>query len=358
MIIKTQIVIWMSYFADISGIVSFIYYFCQTFKDKYDILVLFDRMTYEQQFRLKRIVRVEQNRKDLDIYCDTIMMNNLLDPMPSSVKKYNKKIRIIHGCKLYDDWKIPENDNYDYVVPVSDSVMESFKNEIILDKCKVINNITYTTKSRPALRLISATRLSAEKGGKRIVQLAKMLNAENIPFIWTVFTNDKFPENVDGIVLMKPQLNISPYIASSDYLIQLSDTEGFGYSLVEALELGVPIITTPVESLNAIGFEDKKHGYVIPFDMNFDVRQIINKPKKFNFKYDNDSRVKQWIEILGDTTPLRDYKFDGDKIVKIRCTDYYYSLVLERDINPGEILTTTLDRAQIVAEAGKCEILE
>ena len=358
MIIKTQIVIWMSYFADISGIVSFIYYFCQTFKDKYDILVLFDRMTYEQQFRLKKIVRVEQDRSDLEISCDTLIVNNLLDHMPCSVKKYDKKIRVIHGCKLYDEWVIPKDDNYDYVIPVSEAVKESFNDEIIQNKCRVINNITYPTETIPALRLISATRLSEEKGGKRIVELAKMMNSANIPFIWTIFTNSKLPENVNGIILMKPQLNISPYIASSDYLIQLSDTEGFGYSLVEALELGVPIITTPVESLNAIGFEDKKHGYVIPFDMNFDVRQIINKPKKFNFKYDNDSRVKQWIEILGDTTPLGDYKFDGDKIVKIRCTDYYYSLVIERDINPGEILTTTLDRAQIVAEAGKCEILE
>ena len=77
MIIKTQIVIWMSYFADIGGIETFIYYFCKTFKDKYDILVLFDRMTYEQQLRLRRIVRIEKDRPDLDVYCDTFIINKV-----------------------------------------------------------------------------------------------------------------------------------------------------------------------------------------------------------------------------------------------------------------------------------------
>lgn len=357
MIIKTQIVIWMSYFADIGGIETFIYYFCKTFKDKYDILVLFDRMTYEQQLRLRRIVRIEKDRSDLDVYCDTFIINKVFDNMPMSLKKYNKKIRIIHGCKLHNEWNIPKDDNYDYVVPVSDAVKESYWDEIISDKCSVINNITYTEKTKPALRLISATRLTEEKGGNRMVQLGKMLNDSNIPFIWTIFSNGDLPEKVDGMFVIKPNINITPYILSSDYLVQLSDSEGFGYSIVESLELGIPVIVTPLESLKDIGFENRKHGYIIPFDMNFNVKQLENKPSKFNFKYDNDLRIKQWVKLLGNTTPLKDYVFDGDEIVKIRCTGNYYSLVLDRNVLPEEILTTTLDRARMIYQAGKCEIL-
>ena len=264
--IKTQIVIWTAKICDIGGIETFVYDFCMNFKDDYDITVLYDDMDDKQISRLDRYLRVIKNSPNLTIECDTLIINRISDLEPNNVT-YKKKVRMIHGCKLYDSWKIP-NDNYDVIIPVSEVVKKTFGKEIDSHRCKVINNITYPKDTSRALRLISATRLTPEKGGERMIKLAQMLKDNDIPFIWTIFSNSSPGTLVDGMTILQPQLDITPYIKSSDYLVQLSDTEGFGYSIVEALELGIPVITTPLEVLNEIGFEDGVHGFILPFDMN------------------------------------------------------------------------------------------
>jgi glycosyltransferase involved in cell wall biosynthesis len=45
---------------------------------------------------------------------------------------------------------------------------------------------------------------------------------------------------------MTPRLDIRDYIADADYLVQLSDTEAWSYSVLESLSLGTPVITTPI----------------------------------------------------------------------------------------------------------------
>ena len=50
--------------------------------------------------------------------------------------------------------------------------------------------------------------------------------------------------------MMKPELDIRDYIADADYLIQLSDTESYAYSIVEAACLGTPIIATKMPVLD------------------------------------------------------------------------------------------------------------
>lgn len=355
--IKTQIVIWTAKICDIGGIETFVYDFCMNFKDDYDITVLYDDMDEKQISRLDKYLRVIKNNPNLTIECDTLIINRISDLEPLNVK-YKKKIRMIHGCKMYDSWKVP-NDNYDVIVPVSEVVKKSFNKEIDSNKCKVINNITYPKDITKALRLISATRLTPEKGGERMIKLAQILKDNNIPFIWTIFSNSSPGNLVEGMTILPPQLDISSYIKSSDYLVQLSDIEGFGYSIVEALELGVPVITTPIDVLNEIGFVDRKHGFILPFDMNdINVDDIKNGLPNFTYTNNNESKIKVWKDLLGNTLPLHDYVCNLYDEVKIKCINHYYSIVLKRNVVPGEILITTRKRAEKVLEAGKAIIIE
>lgn len=71
-----------------------------------------------------------------------------------------------------------------------------------------------------------------------------MLNESEIPYIWTIFTDDTNKIDNPNIIYMKPRLDISNYIANADYLVQLSDTEGYCYSVIESLCLGTPVIIT------------------------------------------------------------------------------------------------------------------
>lgn len=160
---------------------------------------------------------------------------------------------------------------------------------------------------------------------------------------------------------MKPTLDIRNYIAEADYLVQLSDSEGFCYSIVEALELGIPVLTTPITVLDEIGFKENKHGYIIPFNVSITedtINDIYTKIPKVKYKYDNKSRIQQWRDILGDTTPKHDYVYNGNERVVIQCLVKYYSLELQREVAIGEQLTTTYERAQTLVDLGVARILE
>ena len=353
--IKTQVVIYTAQTFALGGIETFIYNFCMNMKEYYDIMVLYESMDINQIKRLEQHVCVMKNNLNKKILCDTLIVNRITDNNPSNVQ-FKQKIQMVHSCKLQNNFVIPKN--YSYVVPVSETAYKTYG--VNYDNCHVINNLTYNTKPEKVLKLISGTRLTFEKGEDRMVKLAKALKDNKIPFLWLMFTERHLKENIDGIVYMKPTLDIRNYIADSDYLVQLSDSEGFCYSIVEALELGVPVITTPISVLDEIGFKDKKHGYIVPFNVSINkdlVNDIYTKIPKVKYKYDNDEKIAQWKELLGDTIPKHDYVYNGNQSVRIQCVVRYYSLVLKREVAIGEQLTTTLERAQTLENLGVAKIM-
>ena len=350
--IKTQLVIWTDKTFAIGGIETFIYSFCLNMKQYYDIIVLYNEMDIEQIRRLQPHVKVLKNNLKTKIICDNLIVNRITDSVPNNII-YNKKIQMIHCCKLVDNWKV--NQNNDVIIPVSSTVKESFKEDIGEHENEVINNLMYPIERKRVLRLITGTRLTFEKGKNRIITLAKELNKKQIPFIWTIFTDTPLKEKIDGVVCMPPTLDLTSWIAASDYLIQLSDSEAFCYSLVEALSLGVPVVTTPLPILDDIGFEEGINGWTVPFDMNnIDniIDNIYNIKLNFNYKYDNTPIIEKWRYILGNTQPLNTYKYTPEKIVKIRIIKAYYDTELKRNVKPQEIIETKSLRADLIVSMG------
>ena len=70
------------------------------------------------------------------------------------------------------------------------------------------------------------------------------MNQRGIPFIWTVFTDDKPNEEIDGFIFMKPRLNVIDYMKGNDYGFQGSKAESWGNTVTEFLECGVPVIAS------------------------------------------------------------------------------------------------------------------
>ena len=125
--IKTQLVIWTDKTFAIGGIETFIYSFCLNMKQYYDIIVLYNEMDIEQIRRLQPYVKVLKNNLKTKIICDNLIVNRITDSVPNNII-YNKKIQMIHCCKLIDNWKV--NQNNDVIIPVSSTVKESFKEDI------------------------------------------------------------------------------------------------------------------------------------------------------------------------------------------------------------------------------------
>lgn len=311
--VKAQVIFYCEFANMIGGISTFLYNTCQHLKDEYDILILYDRFDQMQCVRLSKIVRVMKNNPKTPITCDTIVLNRLTDKVPENVT-YKKSIQMCHACKQ----KIVALDptNADYLVNVSQASKDSW-GELSKDGI-VIHNLSYPETKE--LMLVSATRMGVSDKGKndqRIRALARMLNEKRIPFVWLNFSDKGLPDPPENFINMSPRVNIQNFIERADYLVQLSDVEAYSMSVLEALNLNTPVLATPFPSLFEEGFVDGVNGYVIPYDMKFDVEKLLTIPK-FNFKYDNNSIIKQWKKLLGAPAPKREtFKEDGYLTVNI-----------------------------------------
>lgn len=340
--ITTQVCIYTRETFQIGGIETFIYNFCVNLSKYYNILVLYDRMADSQRERLRGYARTLKNDINQKIICDTLIINRITDK-PTINIQYRQKVQMCHMPKLDPRYVLPKDN--DIQVPVSEVVARSFASD--LRNYEVINNLTAPQKVKEPLMLVSAQRLNtAEKGKSRIEKLAKLLRDKHIPFIWLLFSDGSLI--CDGVVNLKPTLDIAPYIKKADYLVQLSDAEGFCYSIVEALELGTAVITTPIEVLDEIGFKDKENGYIIPFNIvDDDIERIYNVPT-FTYKYNNTKRVKQWRRLL-DRKPK--HLKDRPKAL-VRVTQAYKDMALYQTLTPGMVVEMPIDRAKEVQNMG------
>ena len=347
--IRTQVVVWKHFLITIGGIETFIYNFCVTMKEYYDIIVLYDKIDPQQLIRLSKHVQCMKNTGQ-PIFCDTMIINQLNDELPTNVHAKNR-IRLTHTCRIVDFNLLTIPKDCDHFLYVSESARNTFG-----ETGEVIQNMPGDPNNEKALLLVSATRLTPEKGFDRMVKLAAALEKEKIPFVWLVFTADHTRQFPPGLIRMSPQLDIYPYLKMADYLVQLSDTEAFCYTIQEALQVGTPVIATPLEILKEFNVSDGKNGYIVPFDMqNLDVSRFRKVPK-VTYKADKDKIVSQWREILGNTTPKHDYQ-PNDCYVQIICTRRYRDIELNRIVLPNEIQTVTKDRANSLIALGVCRIL-
>lgn len=97
-----------------------------------------------------------------------------------------------------------------------------------------------------------------------------------------VFTNDKKAIDNPNIIYRNPSLNITSYINDADFLVQLSDSEAYCYSVVESLLLGKPVIVTDLPIYNELGLDDTNS---IKLPLDFDGLDINKLYQDYNFTY-------------------------------------------------------------------------
>lgn len=346
--VKTQVVIWTARTYEIGGIETFVYSLCRRLCKFYDIIVLYEQMAASQIERLLQYVEVRKVDKSVQIECDTLIVNRIIDKMPINVT-YKQSVQMVHGVK-HSSYTVPQDK--DIIVAVSQVVKDSFGEET--KDAVVIRNMTFMEKpEEDPLLLVSATRLdTTDKGEKRMFKLAELMDLAGVKYIWLCFTNREKPADApEHMLYIKPTLDIMPYIKKADYLVQLSDHEAFCYSMVEALELETPVIVTPLTVLEELGVQDGVNGYIVPFNVpqTFDVKKFYRIPE-FTYTFDNEESVKKWRKLLGNTKPTKKYK--PMDVVRLRCTREYFDMQLQRKVMRGEEYLVPPERASKIIGAG------
>ena len=291
----------------IGGVETFFYEIAKKFCDN-DITVFYSYGDLKQIQRLKKLIRVVKYTGQ-KIKCKKAFFNYNLKPIENI--QAERCYEIIHAN--YKDLGISPNvhPKINEYIGVSQSVCDAFT-EMTGLPCTLCYNPITIEKPKKVLYLISATRLTREKGKDRILKLAKALDDAEIPYIWTIFTNDIKEIKHPRIIFMEPQLNIRDYIAKSDYTVQLSDTEAYCYTMVESLLLNVPVIVTPWACLKELNITNE-YGFILPFDMsNIPVEEIYNK--EFDFKYNLKPDI--WDKLIAPSKSTYKEELESKYVVE------------------------------------------
>lgn len=328
---------YFRYINKIGGIEQFYYYLAKKYND-YDITIIYNDGDYNQIKRLSKLVRCIKY-KGQKIKCDKIFFNYNLEIIDNV--EANEYIQIAHGDYKSSGVKPNTHAKIDKYLGVSQLVCDTYK-EITGYDTELCYNPIEIDKPKKILNLISATRLTYEKGKSRIEKLASMLDKANIPYLWLIFTDDTKVINNPNIIYMKPRLDIINYIANADYLVQLSDNEGYCYSVVESLCVGTPVIVTDMPVMKEIGV-NKTNGFILDFELNnVDLNAIYKGLPKFEYKPKEDNYKKLLIKSKSDYEP--------NKKVKVKCIQDYNDIELNKEIKRDEEYIIDLSRAMYLED--------
>lgn len=327
------------YFRDINsigGIETFFYQLAKKYGDKFDITLFYCTGDPKQIKRLSEHIRVKKYKDGQVIKAKRMFVcfnTEILDHVEA-----DEYYQMLHGdytsLGVYPN-KHPKIQKW---VSVSEVVRDAYlkgKGEESI----VCYNPYEVVKAKKVLNLVSATRLTPDKGFNRMLALAEAFDNAGIPYLWTVYTDQpNKPINNPNIILCKPRLDIIDFIGNADYFVQLSDAEGYCYSVVEALSVGTPVIVTEFKVATEIGVEDRKNGFILRMDMkNIPVDDIYRGLKRFKYTPKQDI----WDQLL---LPGGAEKIDPETPTDVKCIRVFYDMQAGKMRQYGEVWETTLKR--------------
>lgn len=351
MLYKLKNVIYFPSFNIIGGVETFCYEMALKYGKDYDITVMYRWGDPQQMAKIAKVARVIKFNDGDKVECEVFIFGwgwDILDSVDA--KRYiqtfhadyiNRKLNPSPSPKITHRFGVSKN--------TTDGIREHF--DWAKDIQTMYNPFT-PKKPKKVLRLASATRLTPEKGFDRMKTLCEALDAAKIPFIWLVFTDQPKPTPHPSMAIMDCKVEgILDYIADADYLCQLSSTEGFSYSIVEALSVGTPVIATDFAVAREQGIEDGKTGWILPMDMSeIPVDKIYKGIPKF--KWEPPESHYETVLAKGASTWEKELK----KIVKARAKIRFIDLKCDNLLREqGEEWECTFERLLDLKNKGIAE---
>lgn len=314
---KKSLGIYISNYNLIGGVERFVENFCKRMSKHYKITLLFDWVeNNDLLFEISDFVDVIKIYHSKQYEFSYFVNSTAWGYSPYENINAEKIIQVCHADFRHVianwDFKYVKHKKTTHHVCVGEIVKLAFE-EVTPYKCDAViyNLLDNTIKHEPKqkndiLHLVTCSRLSGEKGFKRMLQLAQQLDSKKIQYIWNIYGNTKhnfakqifasFKNNPD-VVFKGVTRESFKEINKADYLVQLSDTEGFAYSVYEAMQVKTPCIITPFAS----GKEQIQHGingYIVPFEMNDIDFETILKRELIVPEFEELGKEEDWIRLL------------------------------------------------------------
>lgn len=194
--------------------------------------------------------------------------------------------------------------NDEHYIAVSKTIAINMKRKFNVNCDSIEGLMIQRPEIHKVLHLISCCQLHPQKGSQRMSQLCKILYEYKVPFIWDNYCNrdvsSMMYEN-KGITIRRalPQADLFDRIADADYLVQLSDAEGYCRAVHEALLVGTPVLVSDIPIFRSI-IANGYNGYRLPLDMkNIDIKYIAdNIPHNFIYINQYEETKNKWRQIF------------------------------------------------------------
>lgn len=310
-----KVIIYQKLLYCVGGIETWDYNLAKTFEDR-DITFVFSIADQTQFVELSKYANVLMDDDERSYECDVFINANydgskILLPRVKAKKVYQTIHSDFKALKEINGWQnfvIDIDERTDAIFSASETAQKGLKEAFGYDSVVLRNILAEPDTERPVV-FISLTRASEEKGIGRCIEMAKRFKKEGRNFIWLLCAtlkagdNDTNKQRIEAIkqipefIAVEPQLYSRKLLYFADYLVQMSDTEAYCYSIREAMQLGVPVLATPFPEAQKI-IKNGKNGYIIDFDLsNLNVKKIFeNKPQNVAYKEDV---APLWNDFLG-----------------------------------------------------------
>lgn len=249
--------------------------------------------------------------------------------------KADKKFLFFHSSdpNFHRDLSDKYFDKFDNIIAVGknvqDMLQENFplakdkialiKNYINPDNVRTLSKEYTVNKNNDKLILASVMRIDKEKGADMIVPIAKKLKDSGVNFLWYVVGDGAQREEINqqiiqnnldaNIIQVGFKDNPHPYIKQCDLFVHPAYEESFGLSILEALYLEKPIVSTDTMGAREV-LNDGQFGLLVSINTDSiadGILSMINNPElkiKYQSNYRNSDETERalyrekWETIL------------------------------------------------------------
>ena len=352
--LRLKNVIYFPGLNSVGGVETYCYEMGLKYGKDFDITVLYRNGDPDMVKHISEVARTIRYREGDKIICDVFIFGYGWESEMFDRLEAKKIIQTFHADYVCRHLNPCPNERITKRFGVAENTTNGIRDHYEWAKdIETMYNPYTVKKPRKILNLISATRLTPEKGFERMVAFAEALDKANIPFHWTVYTDKprEFPNK--SVAVMPHRLDILDFIADADYLVQLSDTEGYSYSIVEALSVGTPVICTAFAVAEEQGIVNGKNGFILPMSMeNLPIDAIYKGVKKFKC----EPRESHYEDVLSKGES--EYGLDLAKDVTVCCIKNYFDIPLNRMVAYGEKQIVSRERGEYLEDLRLVEIEE
>jgi len=352
--IKHKNIVYVRDISPIGGVETYVYELVKKYRDL-DIAVVCRTCDPIQKQRLKKYCKVYMFNGDL-IECDVAIINydtSIIDYITPTIWRENLKEGDPRGIYqgVHADYThkamgpLPQDPRIKEYLAITNEIISKWPLMTSSKNVRLCRN-PYEIEEDNTLIIVSPTRLTKQKGGALMLQIANELDNQGIPFIWFVLTTPEYIEDPifqnKNVIWIKSRLNVSPFLDMADWVVLPSECEGDSYTIKEALYRGVPIVAKHLKYFDEYGIKDGKNALFVDESNVSKVAKRMTKRLKFTFKPIEDG----YKDIL---IPSKShYKADKERKVKLRCTYWlgFEDVVEKRFIKENEVVCVSEERAE------------